>query len=161
MEPYTSRLSAETRYPSDTSPWLELCCPADEVGDVDSNDGSITSPRPLALFAEPDLEAEPERAPFNADRGTDCSPTRAIARRSISPDLSRAIRKRANSAQSSQSPFCEARPISRTTYSSMRLSRVWLCSSSSKAWRTSRYPTAVFRESSFKACSKRSLGGGR
>lgn len=154
--------STECEVSSDTSPSCRLGRgESDDVGERDAHDGDLIGrfkPRPWTP-AGPNRGAEPGNVPFTEDWELDRRPTREIARLSISPEASRAIRNRASSAHNSQSPFWEARAIKRTTYSSMRPS----CpsSSSSNACSTRRYPTAVLRESSFKACSNRSLGGGR
>lgn len=80
------------------------------MGDSEDHDGvriGTASDNPLVLVAEP---FNPFRipAPFR-------NPVRAMARRSISPDASSAIRKRASSAHSSQSLRWDANPIRRTT----------------------------------------------
>lgn len=154
--------STEYEFSSDTSPSCRFGRgESDDVGERDAHDGDLIGrfkPRPWTP-AGPNRGAGPGNVPFAEDWEFDRRPTREIARRSISPEASRAIRKRASSAHSSQSPFWEARAIKRTTYSSMRPSCP--CSSSSNACSTRRYPTAVLSESSFKACSNRSLGGGR
>lgn len=97
----------------------------DDVGDSDDHDGVRTgsvSPSPFTLVPVPFGRVLCKLKPF-------LRPTRVTARCSISPDASSAMRNLASSAHSSQSPFCDARPIKRTTESSTFAS--WSSSSSS------------------------------
>lgn len=98
----------------------------DEVGDSDDDrDGEgpgNVRPNPFTLVPTPFGRVLCKLGPF-------LKPTRAIARRSISPDASRAMRNLASSAHNSQSPCCVAMPIRRTTESSTFVS--WPSSSSS------------------------------
>lgn len=82
----------------------------DDVGDRDDHDGvriGSASPNPFMLALEP-FTVGTWSPPF-------FRPTRDIARRSMLPDASSAIKNLASSPQSSQSPFCDASAINRTT----------------------------------------------
>jgi hypothetical protein len=104
-----SRLSTECEYSSDSSPSRPFSSREGEaVGERDVQDGvraGRLNPRPLTLAADAVLDPKPEWLPFGDGLGLERKPTRPIARRSISPEESRAIKNRASSPQSSQSPF--------------------------------------------------------
>ena len=74
--------------------------------------------------------------------------------RSVAPLSSRAVRNLASSLHNSQSSSSFARESKRTNCSELELN-------SSKVWRMSRYPPAVFNEPLCNDSSKSSCGGGR